>query len=217
MKKIVFLSILLIIPALFVVLWKNSKHSYTPLEKLGRVELSGDTSFFSIPDFSFTDQLGNTITKEDFKGKIYVANFFFASCLSVCPKMNGNLQIVYDKYKFNPNVQFISHTVDPERDDVSVLAEYSKKFNVNPKKWKFVTGKKKDIYALAELHYKVSSIEPEYTEDSLPDFIHSDKLILVDYEGKIRGKGWYASNDMNEILELMDAIKILLKEKSDGI
>ena len=95
------------------------------------------------------------------------------------------------------------------------LKEYSKKFLVNDSIWKFVTGNKFDLYSIAQNHYRVNSVEKINTENELPDFIHSTKIILIDKDKRIRGKGWYDSFDMNEILQLIDDIKILLKEYHD--
>ena len=84
----------------------------------GDIELNGDTSFYHIPDFSFTDQNDSVITQKWLEDKIYLTNFFFTSCQSICPKMNTNMHIIYEKFKNNPNVKFLSHTVDPDTDTV---------------------------------------------------------------------------------------------------
>ena len=190
-------------------MWKYSKTAYKKLPLMGTVEMTGDTTPYVIPDFIFIDQTGDTITQKDFDGKIYVANFFFVSCPDVCPKMNRNVHLVYEKFKKEPLLKFISHTVHPEHDSVAVLAEYAKKLKVDNDKWYFVTGRKKDIYTIAEESYKAVTVEG----DKPANFIHSDKLILVDKEKHIRGI--YDSQDFKDVLRLEDDIIIVLKEYSD--
>lgn len=176
---------------------------------MGTVEMTGDTTPYVIPDFKFIDQTGDTITQKDFEGKIYVANFFFVSCPDVCPKMNRNVHLVYEKFKKEPLLKFISHTVHPEHDSVAVLAEYAKKLKVDNNKWHFVTGRKKEIYDIAGQAYKAVTV----TGDKPANFIHSETLILVDKEKHIRG--FYDSQDFKDVLRLEDDIIIVLKEYSD--
>lgn len=207
--KILIVGIILIGPLAWGLLWKYSKTSYRKLPIMGTVEMTGDTTPWVIPNFSFIDQNGDSISQKDFEGKVYVANFFFATCPDVCPRMNRNLHMVYEKFKKEPLLKFISHTVHPEHDSVPVLAEYASKLQVDAKKWHFVTGRKKDIYTIAEESYKAVTVEG----DKPANFIHSDKLILVDKEKHIRGI--YDSQDYKEILRLQDDIIIVLKEYGD--
>ena len=207
--KVILLSIILLAPLIWGLLWKYGKTSYKKLPVMGSVEMTGDTTPWLVTNFSFTDQTGKTITQNDFDGKIYVANFFFATCPDVCPKMNRNLHLVYEKFKRDSNIRYISHTVDPENDSVSVLASYALKLKVNPSIWHFVTGKKSEIYDMAEQSYKAVTVEG----DKPANFIHSDKLILVDKEKHIRGI--YDSQDFKDVLRLEDDIIIVLKEYHD--
>ena len=176
---------------------------------MGSVEMNGDTTLWVVPDFSFIDQNGDTVTQKTFAGKIYVANFFFATCPDVCPRMNRNLHLVYEKFKRDSNVKFLSHTVNPEHDTVEVLAKYAAKLKADSRIWHFVTGRKKDIYSIAEEGYKAVSVEG----DKPATFIHSEKLVLVDREKHIRGI--YDSQDFKDVLRLEDDIIIVLKEYSD--
>jgi protein SCO1 len=171
--------------------------------------MSGDTIPFVIPDFNFTNQYGKEISNKDFDDKIYVANFFFATCPDVCPEMNNNLTIVYDKFKSHDNVMILSHTVHPEHDSVAVLAAYAKKLGVNDNKWYFVTGSKTALYRMAEYEYRITA-----TKGSGPkDFIHSEMLVLIDADKHIRG--YYNGRDFKEIQRLNDGIKVMLKEERE--
>ncbi len=166
----------------------------------------GDTVFHTISDFSFTDQTGAKISQDDFKGKIYVANFFFASCPDVCPAMMTNLQFVYNKFKDAPDVRFLSHTVDPARDSVRVLAQYGANLGAKPGQWYFVTGSKEALYMAAEHDYLLAAV----TTDIKTAFIHSDKIVLIDKDRRIRGI--YDGLNFNEMRQLNDDIKALLSE-----
>lgn len=205
----IILAILLLVPLLWVLLWKSGKHKHISLPVFGSVEMDGDTIPYVIPSFSFINQYGDSVSQKDFEDKIYVANFFFATCPDVCPEMNNNLSVVYDKFKENPDVLIISHTVYPENDSVPVLLEYSEKLNVKNKKWHFVTGKKTEIYNLAQYDYRVTATKGSGPED----FIHSELLVLVDENKHIRG--YYEGRDFKEIQKLIDGIKVLLKEKKE--
>lgn len=207
--KFIILGIIFIAPLVWGLLWKYSKISYKKLRTYGSVEMTGDTTPWVIPDFAFINQNNETITQKIFEGKVYVANFFFTTCSEVCPRMNKNLYIIYDKYKNNNDLMFLSHTVDPDYDSVKVLKEYAKKMNVDDSKWHFVTGSKKQLYDIAIESYKAVAV----SQNSDRDFIHSDKLVLVDKEKHIRG--FYDSQDYKEILRLEEDLKILFKEYSD--
>ncbi|NUM32090.1 MAG: SCO family protein [Bacteroidetes bacterium] len=209
--KYILLGIILIAPVVWGLIWKYSKTSYKKLPVFGDIEMTGDTTPWVIPDFSFTNQNNQTVTQNDFKGKIYVANFFFTSCAEVCPRMNRNLFTIYEKYKSNQDLKFISHTVDPEFDSVEVLKQYAKKMHVDNNKWYFVTGNKNQLYTLAIESYKAVAV----SQNDDRDFIHSDKLVLVDKEKHIRG--FYDSQDYKEILRLEDDLKILFKEYSEKL
>ena len=210
-RGIAILVILLVIPVLWVLIWKKGTYTYEKLPVLGEIGLTGDTLPFVISDFSFIDQNGDTISYESLEDKVYVANFFFTSCPDVCPKMNTNLSIVVDKFQSNPSVVFISHTVDPETDSVAVLQDYARRFKADATKWHFVTGEKSVIYDKALHDYRVNAV----TGDEPVNFIHSEKLVLLDKDKRIRG--YYDGLDFNEVKELMDAIKILLKEYADEV
>lgn len=164
---------------------------------------------YAIPDFSFTDQHGKPIRKNDLEGKICVSNFFFATCQGICPRMNAQLKRVYDQYKDDPDLVILSHTVDPERDSASVLSDYAKKLGVEGQSWHFVTGNKEQLYDQAINGYYLPVSEGTRKGRR---FIHSDKMALLDVNQHIRG--YYTGTDSLEIDELIRAIMLLKNEKN---
>ena len=202
------LSILLL-PVVFFLLLSRGKYNYKQLDFFGpkEVSASGDTTYFTIPDFMLINQNGETISQENFEGKIYVANFFFASCPGVCPKMTDEVKRVQDEFKTNDDVLFISHTVDPEHDSLPALKAFAEKHGADLSKWFFVTGNRDSIYALAINGYLVPAAEDARAEGG---FLHSQDLLLVDKEKRIRGI--YDSLEPTEIKRLTDEIKVLLYE-----
>ena len=160
-----------------------------------------------IADFELINQDGKIVTQKDFEGVIYVADFFFTTCRSICPKMSTQMQRVYEEFKDNEQIMLLSHTVYPEVDSVSVLAEYAKKYNADPKKWMLVTGDKKHIYELARKSYFAVTTEGSGDED---DFIHTENFILIDKEKRIRG--FYDGTSPKDVDRLIEEIKILQGE-----
>ena len=169
-----------------------------------------DDSTFKPPvvkDFHLTNQAGVSITQNDVKNHIYVTNFFFAKCQGICPAMNKQLSRVYEKYRGNKEILFLSHSVKPDDDSVPALAEYAKLYNANPSQWWFLTGDKKQIYDLARYSYMASLSEGNGGPD---DFVHTQMLTLVDKDKHLRG--FYDGLDTAEVNKLIVDIQILLKE-----
>ncbi|CCH55110.1 SCO1 protein homolog AltName: Full=BsSco [Fibrisoma limi BUZ 3] len=138
----------------------------------------------TIPDFSFTNQEGKTVTQRDVDGKIYVADFFFVTCPTICPIMKKNMLEVYQAYKDSPDVRIISHTIDPEHDTPAVLKQYAQDIGVTGDTWQFVTGNRETIYDIGEHHYLVTA----KADSTAPGgYIHSGAFVLVDKEKHIRG------------------------------
>ncbi len=138
----------------------------------------------TIADFSFTNQNGKTITQKDYKGKIYVADFFFTTCQSICPKMTNNMVWLQNQLKNNSKVLLLSHSVTPDIDSVSVLKEYALRKGVIDSKWNLVTGNKKDIYFIARKSYlAVKTGKPS----ELYDMVHTENFVLVDAKRQVRG------------------------------
>ena len=143
-----------------------------------------DTVYQTVPDFKFVSQYSDTITAKTLDGKIYVADFFFTSCPTICPKMKVQLKRVYEKFKNNPDVMLLSHTIDPAHDSVAVLKEFAKNLGVTGRQWLFVTGDRDKIYDIAQNSYMVTA----QTDSSAPGgVVHSGAFILVDKDKHIRG------------------------------
>ena len=163
--------------------------------------------FHRIADFSLTNQNGNTITQNDFGGKIYVADFFFTTCPSICITMTDNLLKVQEKIKNNPNVMLLSHSVTPEIDSVTQLKKYAVEKGVIDQKWHLVTGDKKVIYELARKSYLAVK---EDRDGGDFDMIHTENFILIDPQRRVRG--FYDGTDSEEIKRLLEELEILIQE-----
>ena len=163
--------------------------------------------FHRIADFELINQNGKTVTHENFNGKIYVADFFFTTCPTICISMTDNLLKVQKEIQNNPNILLISHSVTPKIDSVTQLKKYAIEKGINDKKWHLVTGDKKEIYKLARKSYLAVKDEG----DGGPfDMIHTENFILVDPDKRIRG--FYDGTDSKEIKRLLLEIKILNSE-----
>lgn len=166
-----------------------------------------DTLFHTIANFDFIDQNGNHVTAENFTNSIYVTDFFFTTCHTICPVMSTQMNRVYEKYKGNNEVKFLSHTVDPEIDTVEQLNRYASKFNANAAQWMFVTGDKKALYEIARTSYFLDAQQGDGGPD---DFIHTQNFALIDKDRRIRG--YYDGTDSIQIDQLIKDIDILLSE-----
>lgn len=186
----------------------RGKNVYKDLPYFGnpRLSESGDTIRHTIPAYRFTDQAGKKFGSEDLKGKVYVAEFFFTSCPSICPVMAKNLQKVQEAYKTREDVHIVSITLDPETDSVAQLAKYAAENQVSPDKWHLLTGPKEDIYNLIN-EKGFLLLKPEPNEDPY-QFKHTEMLTLVDKEGHIRGQ--YDGTNEKEVEKLIDEIRVLL-------
>lgn len=160
-----------------------------------------------IAPFSLIDQRGDTVTNATFEGKVYVADFFFTTCPSICPKMTANMGEVAANYKDDPRIMFLSHTVMPLVDSVPVLAEYGRRHGADPDRWKLVTGPKEHIYALARRSYFAVTTEGDGGE---ADFIHTENFILVDNKARIRG--FYDGTSKEEMERLKKDVALLMNE-----
>ena len=162
------------------------------------------SKYHTIADFSFTNQNGKIISQKDYEGKIYVADFFFTTGGSICPKMTTNLADVQKAFINNPKVMLLSHTVFPETDNVAVLKEYAKKNGVIDTKWNLVTGDKKQIYTMARKSYLAVKLgKPE----ELYDMVHTENFVLVDTKRRVRG--FYDGTKKEEMERLIEDINFL--------
>jgi protein SCO1/2 len=163
--------------------------------------------YHKIADFELYNQNGDTITQDFYEGKIYVADFFFTTCISICPIMTDNMLKIQDQIKDDPEVFLLSHTVIPRTDTVAQLKRYALEKGVMDSKWNLVTGDKKQIYDLARKSYLAS----KSNGDGGPyDMIHTENFVLVDKEKRIRG--FYDGTQSKAIADLMSDIKILKSE-----
>jgi protein SCO1/2 len=162
--------------------------------------------YHTIADFSLINQNGNIVTQQDYKDKIYVADFFFTTCLTICPVMTKNMATIQEQIKNDPDVLLLSHTVTPEIDSVPQLKQYALEQNVLDHKWNLVTGDKKQIYDLARKSYLAVK---EYGDAGSYDMIHTENFILVDKERRIRGT--YDGTNPEEINLLLQDLAILKK------
>jgi len=165
-----------------------------------------DTIYPKIKDFSFIDQDSLIITNKTFENKIYVADFIFLSCPTICPKMNFELNKVYEIYKDNPKVNYLSHTIDPDRDSVRNLKDFKNSLNLNSN-WHFVTGNKDSIFSIATKSYFTTAY-PDAKEPG--GLVHGGGLLLIDKNRYIRGV--YDGTNPDETKRLINDIKLLLKE-----
>lgn len=165
------------------------------------------SKYHTIADFSFLNQNGDTITQKNYEGKIYVADFFFTTCGSICPKMTTNLEEVQKAVLNNPKVMLLSHTVFPEVDSIPVLKEYAIKHHVVDSKWNLVTGDKKDIYTMARKSYLAVKLG---RPDQLYDMVHTENFVLVDQKRRVRG--FYDGTNKEEMKRLLEDIDFLSKE-----
>lgn len=163
-----------------------------------------------IASFELVNQMGDTITEDHYKGKIYVACFFFTRCVTLCPKLSKSMQRLQYYYIDDPEPLLISHSVTPEMDSVPVLRKYAEKFSADPERWNLVTGSKQHIYELARKSYFAVLDEGD---GGMQDFIHTENLVLIDREGRLRG--YYDGTSKEEVNKLIADIAVLRAEYDD--
>ncbi|MDG2396943.1 MAG: SCO family protein [Flavobacteriaceae bacterium] len=163
--------------------------------------------FHKIGDFKLVNQNGKLISQESYNGKIYIADFFFTTCPSICPVMTGNMLKIQNKIINDPSIMLISYSVDPENDSVDKLKEYAIEKGIIDSKWNLVTGDKKEIYDLARKSYFVAEINEN---EGLNEIIHTENFVLIDPDKRIRG--YYDGTNYQEINKLLEDIVILKKE-----
>ena len=167
-----------------------------------------DTIYQTIPAFKLLNQDSTLITNDTFKGKIYVADFFFTSCNTICPIMHRNMKKIFDNYKDNADVMFLSHTIDFKYDTPSVLKKYAQKLGVDGPKWQFAYGAKDTVYTLATKSYLVSVAQDDNDKQG---YVHQGFLILIDKDKRIRGA--YDGTNPEQVAQLEKDIPVLLAEE----
>ena len=164
-------------------------------------------TYYQVPSFQFTNQLGDTTSYRDFSNSIYVTDFFFTTCGGICPIMTKQMLRVYKEYEGESRVKFLSHTVDPETDTPEVLKAYADERGINHAKWHFVTGNVDALYTMARKAYFIDDpTSPGYDED----FVHTENLALVDHNRHIRG--YYNGIDSADVTRLIRDVRILLQD-----
>jgi protein SCO1/2 len=167
-----------------------------------------DTIYQTVPAFRFLNQDSMWVTEADIDGKVFVADFFFTSCPTICPVMKKEMLEVYQAYKNSTDVLILSHTIDPEFDDVALLKNYAQSLSVNAPPWHFLTGDKDAIYNIATDGYYATA----YPDENEPGgYVHSGGFILVDRQKRVRGV--YDGTSSKEVQQLIKDIKRLLSEK----
>lgn len=204
--------LLLIVPLLLLVWFFYTKNQNKPLRSLPfygpkHALKINDTTYHIIPPFLFVNQYNQKITEADVKGKVYVTDYFFTTCQSICPVMSTSLERVYKEFNNREDFMILSHTVDPETDSVAQLLSYAKLHGVKDNKWMFVTGEKKHLYEVARKGYLLNA---EEGDGGAEDFIHTQNFALIDKERHIRGS--YDGTDSTDVNNLIMDIKLLLKE-----
>lgn len=158
-------------------------------------------------DFELVNQLGDTITHKDFDGKIFVTDFFFTTCPTICKDMSSNFKVIQDAFADEPEFLLLSHSVTPQIDSVPMLADYGERYGAIPGKWHLTTGDKKHIYDLARKSYFACLDEGD---GGVQDFIHTENFVLVDKDRRLRG--FYDGTSDVEVQRLIKEIGYLLKE-----
>jgi protein SCO1/2 len=167
-----------------------------------------DTVYHQIPAFRFLNQDSVWVSEKDMAGKIYIADFFFTSCPTICPKMKTQLLRIYERYAENDNIRILSHSIDPTYDTPSILKQYAARLQVKSPRWNMLTGDKAAIYKLGEKSYMVTAQEDK---NEAGGFVHSGAFILVDKNRHVRGI--YDGTQEAEVNHLIEDIEILLQEK----
>jgi protein SCO1/2 len=200
------------IPLVFILWFFINRNEQKPIRTLayfGRKNTmqQGDTNYHTVKPFCFINQYNEKTTEETLKGKIYVTDFFFTTCQSICPIMSTQLERVYKRFANNSSVMILSHTVEPEIDSIEILMQYAKLHNVTNHQWLFVTGEKKQLYDMARTSYLLNNETGNGDEN---DFIHTQNFALVDKERHLRG--FYDGTDTTDVSRLITDITILLEE-----
>jgi len=216
-KKVVILTILfllLVLPPMVYFYVTRGFNTFIKLEVIGQED-------HKIADFSFINQNNETVINDSLNGNIYIANFFFTSCPTICPVMTKNMAYVQSKLSVYPNIKFLSHTVDPLNDTPERMLDYvnnlkAKNVNINLSNWDFVTGNKDELYAIAKSYFVNVSM------DSLAPggFLHSEYFVLIDKEGRVRSGidqnnnvvGVYDGTNDAQMKDLVNDVKVLMAE-----
>ncbi len=219
LKNITILVLILAVPGfLYYLLTAHGKNRYKPLRVYGpkivaKTKHKGfhgamipDTIYHVVDDFNLTDQDGKAVSLKTFSDKILIVSFFFTHCPTICAEVNRNMDSLAHTFGNNKMIQFVSITVDPERDTAPVLKNYAAKLGATNSKWMFLTGDTSAIYKLAHQGLLVNA-----AKQSNDDFIYSDKIIMLDANRRIRG--YYSGTSIAEVNQLNDEIRVQITEE----
>lgn len=220
LKNQLILLAIIVVPVVGYFILRTGTNHFKKLPIYGLKELDSvrvndqwqiDTVYHHIADFKFTNYNGETVSQQNLDSCVYVADFFFSTCKTICPVMSDHMSQLQKAFEKVPDIKFISFTVDPEHDNAEVLNEYAKAHHAIKDKWYLVTGDKKEIYDLARNSYMLNVADGDGGAD---DFIHSEMFVLVDKEKRIRGI--YDGTSEASIDTCVDEIKVLFKEYLAG-
>lgn len=215
-KKYLILFIILFAPTIAYLFFVRGEHNFAHLPFITYTDVNGDEIKRKAPEFGFVNQDGDTVTTNDLKGKIYLVDFFFTSCPSICPVMTANLKKIENRFGHYDDFMILSHTVDPKRDTPEKLKEYADARGISSEDWHFLTGEQDSLYAVA-YKYLSSAMEDEGAPGG---FLHTEYFVLVDKEGYLRSReddngniiGVYDGTNAQHIRDLIDDIKVLIAE-----
>jgi len=199
---------LIILTSIFLVACANTDVKELPYIGQHQYE-NGDTILYTIPPFDFTNTDNQSVTNADLANYIYISDFFFTRCPTICPKVKKQMLRVYKKYKENDHIRMVSHTLDPKRDSIPILKKFAGNLGIDTDKWMFLTGEK-DIIREMALKYFVAVVEDEEAPGGLD---HSGKMVVVDKSGHVRA--FAEGTDPDDVTELLNEIDILLAEYQD--
>jgi len=210
LKKVVILVSILLLPSLFYLFLHTGVNNFNAPQVYGPKELNQDqdTIYHTIPSFRFKNQNNLLVTDQYYQDKIYVADFFFATCPTICPKMATHMLELQEHFYDREDFKLLSFTVNPEHDSVEVLREYADLVHAMDSVWNFMTGDREKIYELAYKGYFANALEDE---EAAGGFLHSSNLFLIDKKQRIRGI--FNGTSTSEVNDLMDAIEILYREE----
>ncbi|TDQ15144.1 protein SCO1/2 [Algoriphagus boseongensis] len=172
------------------------------------VDENQDTVYHTIADFAFVNQVGDTVRKADMSGKVYVADFFFTTCPTICPIMKKEMLRVFMKYQDNPDFKILSHSIDPTHDTQEVLKDYAEKLGVeDASTWNFLTGDQEKIFEIGQTSYLTTAMADQMEPGG---FLHSGAFLLIDQNGRIRGV--YDGTKADQVDRLLNDIPKLLKK-----
>jgi protein SCO1 len=171
--------------------------------------IAGDTIYPKIPDFVFINQDSQKVTNATFEGKVYISDFFFIHCPTICPKVTANMLRVYKAFEQNDKVLLLAHSIDTRNDTVAALKRYAQKLGVKTEKWHFVTGDHDAIYRIANKYFSVAIVNP----DAPGGFDHSGRLILTDKNRHVRS--FCDGTDAKDVDRFIEDVKLLLKEEEN--